>query len=310
MSDDLSTRLVDALAATYGAHAGHRAAHAKGVLCAGTFTATPEAATLSRAPHLTGDTLRAHVRFSNGSGDPANVDAVRDGRGMAVKVYLPDESTTDILAITLPAFFVRTPEDLIEFNAARRPDPETGQLDMDKVGAFLGEHPETVPAVMAAISAPCPASYARLRYNALHAFGFVDADDTLRWGRYTFEPETGEASVPEEETGSLDPEFLAAELAARLESGPAVFFLDVTLAAEGDPLDDPTAEWPAERPRIRVGRLEITELVFDRERGGDVLVFDPTRVPDGIILSDDAILHARPGAYAVSVARRTARSGG
>jgi catalase len=35
-------------------------------------------------------------------------------------------------------------------------------------------------------------------------------------------------------------------------------------------------------------------------------VFDPTRVTEGILLTDDPILHARTGAYSVSVARRTA----
>jgi catalase len=79
----------------------------------------------------------------------------------------------------------------------------------------------------------------------------------------------------------------------------------VQLAGDGDPIDDPTAEWPAGREVVRVGRLEITALAFDREQHGDILVFDPTRVPDGISLTDDKILLARPGAYSVSVARRT-----
>ena len=135
MADDISERLVDGLNATYGVHPGHRAAHAKGVLCAARFTATRDAASLSRAPHLAGATLRAHVRFSNGSGDPTAPDAARDGRGMAVKVYLPDGTTTDVVALSLPAFFARTPEDLMAFNAARRPDPSTGQPDLAKVGA-------------------------------------------------------------------------------------------------------------------------------------------------------------------------------
>ena len=43
----------------------------------------------------------------------------------------------------------------------------------------------------------------------------------------------------------------------------------------------------------------------ERERDGDVLVFDPTRVVDGIELSDDAILRFRGPAYSVSVERRT-----
>jgi catalase len=46
-------------------------------------------------------------------------------------------------------------------------------------------------------------------------------------------------------------------------------------------------------------------LETERERGGDILVFDPTRVADGIALSDDPILHFRPRAYSASVTRRT-----
>ena len=117
--------------------------------------------------HFDGHPVRAHVRFSNGGGDPTVPDATRDARGIAVKLYLPDGTTTDVIGITLPVFFTRTPEDLIEFNIARRPDPETGALDLAKVGAFLEQHPETVPAVTAAMTLPIPASYALLSYNAL-----------------------------------------------------------------------------------------------------------------------------------------------
>src|SRR5436309_11082169 len=106
------------------------------------FTPTDSAAALSGAPHFAGPPIRAHVRFSNGAGDPTVSDGTRDARGMAVKFYLPDGKTTDIVAITLPVFFTRTPDDLVAFNAARRPDPASGQPDMEKVGAFLAEHPE------------------------------------------------------------------------------------------------------------------------------------------------------------------------
>jgi catalase len=303
MGDDLSERLVDAVNLTYGVHEGHRAVHAKGVLCAATFTPTNEAATLSRAPHFTSGALRAHVRFSNGSGDPTMPDSTRDARGMAVKIYLPEGSTTDIVAISLPAFFARTPEDLIAFNQARRPDPATGQPDLEKVGAYLAEHPEAMPAVTAALSHPIPASYASLTYHGLHAFGFVNG--AVRYGRYHLVPAEGEAALTDEEVEACSPDYLGEELAERFARGPAPFHIDVQLAGAGDSLDDPTVEWPAGRETIRVGVLEVTALAFDRERDGDILVFDPTRVPDGIKLSDDQILHARPGAYSVSVTRRT-----
>ena len=79
----------------------------------------------------------------------------------------------------------------------------------------------------------------------------------------------------------------------------------VTLAEAEDPLDDPTAAWPEDREQVVVGRLELTGPEQEREQGGDVLVFDPTRVVDGIELSEDPILRFRRRAYAVSVERRS-----
>ncbi len=305
MTDDaLSERLVNSINASYGVHAGHRAAHAKGVLCAASFVASPDAARLSRAAHLAGDEIRAHVRFSNGSGDPTAPDGARDGRGMAVKLYLPDGSTTDVVAISLPAFFARTPDDLLAFNEARRVDPETGEPDIDKVGAYLGEHPEAITAVGAAISHPIPVSYATVTYNSLHAFGLVCADGTARYGRYRFVPDAGEENLSDEEATDRPSDFLRDELAERLDRGPAVFHLRVQLADGDDSIDDPTEVWPDGREVVDLGRLEVTGLASDRERDGDVLVFDPTRVPDGIVLPDDPILHARSGAYRESVTRR------
>jgi catalase len=298
-------QLVDAINAVSGTHAGHRAAHAKGVLCAATFTPTEAAAALTRAAHFAGGPVRAHVRFSNGAGDPAAHDAERDGRGMAVKLYLPDGSTTDIVAITLPVFFVRTPEDFLAFTLARVPDPETGQPDLQKVGAFLSEHPETVPAVQFALTMKPPTSYARCAYHALHAYGFEDAEGRVRWVRYHWEPEAGEATLTEEEARQREPDFLSRELAERLERGPVAFVLRLQLAGEDDPIDDPTAAWAEDRETVEAGRLEVGALAFDRERDGDVLVFDPTRVTDGIALSPDPILAVRSHAYSVSVERRS-----
>ena len=226
---ELSERLVDGLHATYGAHPRSRAAHAKGVLCSGTFTPTPAASTLTTAVHLAGQQVRAHVRFSNGSGNPSAPDNSRDARGMAVKFYLPEAGTTDIVAITLPVFFVRTPADLLAFNEARRPDPGTGQPDLAKVGTFLGEHPEAVAAVTAAMTHPIPASYVTLTYHALHAFGFVAADGAVRFGRYHWIPEAGEQALDDDEAAAQRPDYLREELSGRLAKAPAAFQLDLQL---------------------------------------------------------------------------------
>ena len=304
-TDDLSEQLVASLTAAYGLHPGHRAAHAKGVLCAATFEPAPDAARLSRAAHFTSP-VRAHVRFSNGSGDPTAPDAARDARGIGVKFYLPDGTTTDVVGLSLPAFFARNPEDLLAFNDARRPEPSTGRPDLAKVGAYLGAHPEAMTAVSAAMNHPIPASYVALAYHSLHAYGFEAAPGAVRYGRYHFVPEIQEASLREEDLAGRSADYLREELAERLSDGAALLHLRAEMAGDGDPIDDPTATWPEGRAVVDLGRLEITTLAFDRERDGDVLVFDPTRITDGIRLTDDPILLARPGAYSVSIARRTA----
>ncbi len=52
-SPALIQRLLDALDALSGLHAGFRPARAKGALCSGTLTPSPEAVTLTRATHDT-----------------------------------------------------------------------------------------------------------------------------------------------------------------------------------------------------------------------------------------------------------------
>ena len=301
----LPEQIVDAIHDINGRHPGMRAVHAKGALCAGTFTATPEAAALTRAGHMQGEPVRATVRFSNGGGDPGTRDSAKDGRGLAVKLYLEEGSRTDLVSITLPRFFVRNADDFLAFTRARKPDPETGQPDMGKLGAFLEGHPEALPAIQYALSQPAPASYAQLEYFGIHAFRWIAADGSERWIRFTFRPRAGVAGLSEEEAKECSPDYLQEEIRARLEREPVEFELEVTIAQDGDDPDDPTEPWPDERERVVVGTLRIDELDTTREREGDVLVFDPTRVTDGIDLSADPILRIRPEAYAVSVERRS-----
>jgi catalase len=301
--NELAEHAVNAINDVSGRFDGHRAAHAKGTLCAGEFTPSPGAAELSSAAHLQGDPVRVSVRFSNGSGNPGASDAERtDGRGMAIKFYLPDGSTTDIVSITIPVFFVRTVEDFVEFTRSRKPDPETGQPDLEKIGAFMGEHPETAAALQLILPTFVPPrSYATCAFNSLHAFRLVPGD---RWIRYRIEPEAGVETLSDDEIEAAGPNYLQEEIRDRLAREPVGFRVLARLAEDGDPLDDPTAPWPEERETVELGRIELTGLDTSREQGDDVLVFDPTRVTGGIELSDDPILNFRADAYAVSVLRR------
>ena len=293
---------VDAINERFGSHDGDRALHARGVLCTGTFAATPQAAALSRAAHLRGEPVPVTVRFSNGSGDPGEPDSVPDVRGMATKFYLPDGSRTDIVAQTAPRFPVRTPDAFIAFVRAMAPGP--GQLV--RLPLFLARHPEAVAALPANVAAiKPPVSYATSRYYAIHSFRWLDEGGGARWVRYRWMPEAGVASLSRKEAKSRGREYLQEELRERLSRASVRFVLEVQIARDGDPVHDPTSPWRDDRETVEAGTLELTGLDTEREKDGDVLVFDPVRVVDGIELSDDPILRFRPDAYAESVQRRS-----
>jgi catalase len=298
--DRFAEEVVDAINDISGRHEGHRAAHAKGTLLHGEFT--PSGSGLTTAAHMGDVAVPVTARFSNGGGDPAIPDYAKEGRGLALKFYLPDGSKTDVVALSLPCFFVRTPEDFLDFTRARKPDPATGQPDFEKVGAWLGEHPEAGPAIQAALSADPPESYATVLYNSIHSFKWTAPDGTERWVRYRFEPEAGERTLSGEEAKALGRDYLQEEILAR---DAAVFRFVVVIAEAEDVVNDPTVAWPEDRETVEVGRLELSGPELEREQGDDILVFDPTRMTNGIDLSDDEILRFRPRAYAASVTRRS-----
>ena len=301
---DLYERLVDAANEVYGSHPHARALHAKGTWSEGTFTAAESAARLSRAAHYRGDPVPALVRFSNGSGDPNSNDAAREVRGMSIKLRPEGAGETDLLATTARAFSNRTPEDFLEVLRLRKPDPETGQPDMERLGAFVGEHPEMQASVQSVLGVGPPASFATLTYYSPHSYKLVDADGNGTWIKFRWRPEAGEGHLEDDEARAKGRDYLREELAERLAAGPIRFDLLFQLAGEGDSIDDPTAVWPEDRELVEAGRLEVTAIVEDPEKRGEVVVFDPTRVIDGVELSDDPVLHARPRAYSVSVDRR------
>jgi catalase len=291
---------IDVTNQLYGRHPGFRALHAKGILCQGTFTPTPEAEQLTRAPHMqAGQSFPATIRYSNGPGKPDSADYAPDPHGLAVKLYLPGDSRTDIVTQTVPRFPVRTPEAFVDLLRAQL-------APIWRMPLFLIRHPETIRALPdTRRGLRPPKSFATCTFYGLHAFRFVDGQGQSRYVRYTFVPEAGDERISPAEAKRLGRDYLHEEIQERLKTGPVRYTLELQIAQAGDPVDDPSAVWPQDRVRVSAATLEVTGLETEREKGGDVLVFDPTRVTDGIELSDDPVLHFRSQAYRESVARRT-----
>lgn len=286
---------LDRINGVFGRHDGSRTLHAKGAFYAGTFTATPWATARCRAGHLQGDPVPVRVRWSNGGGNPHHSDKATDVRGMAVSFRLPDGTATDLLGQTAPRFPVRTPEafvDLVE--AAGTPW---------KLPLFLARHPDAIPATLANARAKAivpPYSYAEVAYYPIHAYRWLAADGSDSWVRYRLSPQDGRGGRPEGDFKGRDR--LREEIVARLAAHPVRYTLEVQQAGAGEDPHDPMSVWAG--GWSDAGTVEVTGPDPEREQGGEVVVFDPTRVVDGIELSDDPILRFRPAAYSASVSRR------
>ena len=292
---------IDAIRGTGGAQPGYRALHAKGTLYRGTFSATSQARRLSRAKHLDGSTVPALFRFSNGSGNPTQRDGLPQVRGMAVKFTLPDGSTTDVSTQTARLFTSSTPDGFVDLLRALRP----GLTAPGRIASYIATHPRLLGALPVLLAAnKIPASYATIEYHGLHAFRWVDAAGDERFVRYHLCPAAGEKflSLPAAATRSRD--FLTDELNTRLANGPVRFYFHVQIAGPNDSSVDPSAPWHS-TDMITVGTLDVTGLDNERERGDDIVVFDPMRVTDGIEPSDDPVLRFRTNAYSASVKLRT-----
>jgi catalase len=272
------------------------------MLLRGTFTATPEAAALTRAAHMQGEPVPALARVSNGAGNPDAPDYQPDVRGLAVKFELPDGSKTDIVCQTLPRFPFRTPEGFVEFLRAQKREPAMVvrfPLYLARNAGVIGALRVNLPALRP------PESYATLPYYGIHAFRLLDALGGSRYARYTWLPAAREARLSPREAKSRGREYLQQEIRERIGNGPVRFLLELQIAGDGDEVNDPSSVWPADRPRVNAATLELTELAEDPEDDGSILVFDPGRVTDGIELSDDPVLRFRPSAYSESVSRRS-----
>src|SRR5712671_5346816 len=138
----LAEQLLAALDALSGLHPGYRPAHAKGLMCSGTFAPSPEAGKLTCAPHASRKSTPVTVRYSDSTGVPTipDNDPQRSGpRGIAVRFHLADHVHTDIVAHSTNGFPVHTGEEFLEFLRAAA---AFGAGKPEAMGAFLASRPD------------------------------------------------------------------------------------------------------------------------------------------------------------------------
>ncbi|GLQ51291.1 catalase family peroxidase [Dyella flava] len=293
-------RMVNQLQADNGVFPGYRRNHAKGVCVTGYFDSNGQAQAYSVAQVFAPGRTPVVGRFAVPSGNPYAPDSSVPIRSMAIRFSEANGQQWRTGMNAMPVFPVTTPQAFYELLQAQHPDPTTGKPDPAKLGAFFGAHPEAGPFLAWVKTAKPSASYATESYWSLNAFVLVDAQGNKHAVRWRMVSENGE-STP----GGSDPNYLDADLAQRLAQGPQRWHLVITLANPGDPTNDATKAWPADRRDVDAGTLVLTASEPQANGPCRDINYDPLVLPDGIEASDDPLLPARSAAYATSYLRRT-----
>jgi catalase len=295
-------RLVEAFSPSGGPALGYRRNHAKGICFTGVFEANGAGTNLSKAQVFAASRYPVIGRFNLGGTDPHMADATGRVRGLGMLITTPDGRQWRSAMIDVPFFPVSTPQAFYQLLTL------SNYKDPKRTAAFAAAHPEFGVFGNWAKQAPSTASFSQERYNSIDSFVFVDASGQRRMVRWAYLPAEPAVPVAVEELAKLGSDFLETDLVQQVSAGPLRFPLVVTLAAPGDPTNDPSQAWPPDRMTVPVGALIVEAVQAERDGPCRDVVFDPTVLPEGIEVSDDPFPAARSAGYARSFDERTRES--
>jgi catalase len=296
-------RIVNTLEEVNGRHPGFRRNHAKGVCVSGYFNSNGRGTELSKASVFQPGRMPVIARFSLSGGQPEAADAPDTVRGLAILFTLPDGEEWRTAMINLPVAPFRTAEGFTDLVLASAPDPATGKPDPARMQGFFARYPESAKAMELIGSQPLSSGFENSRFNSLSAFRFINAAGSVAWVRWSVAPVQPEPVATTRLDGT-NKNWLFDALIASIHSQPLAWHLIVTVAQAGDPTDDATIPWPADRRQIDVGTLTIDRVESEDTSPARDINFDPLVLPNGIAASDDPLLSARSAVYSQSFTRR------
>ena len=295
--------IVNALFAVAGNHNGVRASGAKGVCVKGTFTPSPEASSLSKAPHFT-KTIPMTARFSMGGGNPNISDKTKPTtRGFAMEFEDPSGPMV-FYFVSAPVFSTKTPRQLLDFVTVRLPAAD-GKPDPEKIQAFARANPETTRQAAWLNARPVPASFGGVDYWGVHAYTLTSAKGDATIVKLKAVAGAGQLVLSDEDLRAKPDNFYADELKERLGKGSVTFDFIAIVGEPGDPTNDATALWPEEnRKTVKLGAIAITALEANTVCDGKTT--DPVvNLPEGVAgPANDPLFEIRSPAYAISRSRR------
>ncbi len=230
---------------------------------------------------------------------PFQIDRPATVRSMALRFLPPNGEEWRTGMNNIPVFPVNSARAFTEQLLASAPDPATGKPDPAKMRAFLAAHPEVARALAVLAKRQVSSGFADATFNSLNAFRFVNAAGVsvpVRWSTVPVQPFTPAGPAVETDKNALFDDLLH-----QVAQHPLQWHLMVTIGAPGDPTNDATQPWPADRQQIDAGTVTIDHAESEDSGPCTWTNYDPTVLPSGIEASDDPLLSARSAAYARSL---------
>jgi len=304
-TDVTPNQVVSAIEGAFGVTPGQRRNHIKGTCAAGEFVGIHRAAApYTRSTLFSGNPVPVIARFSLAGGNPKAPDTARSPRGMALEFTLPNNEIQHMTMLNTPVFGAAQPRTFYDQMVAMKPDPATGKPDPEKMKEFKATHPDSLAQADFLAKNNPPVSFANSDFYGIHTFKFVNRANKTTLVRWRFVPHDGVKRLTDAEMKSMPHDFLEQALIDRTKKGPVRWDMVVSIGKPGDPVDNPTLAWPADRKEVKVGTLTIDSATPQHGAACENINYDPLLMSDGIEPTNDPILLFRSPAYAISFGKR------
>ncbi|MBR0596741.1 catalase [Sinanaerobacter chloroacetimidivorans] len=296
-------RLIEKLTRFNRERIPERVIHAKGAGAHGFFRVYMPMSDYTSAAFLQNPDKKVpvFVRFSTMTGSRGSADTARDPRGFAVKFYT-SEGNYDLVASSLPVFFVRDAMKLPELIHSLKPAPDTNLIQAERFWKFVSENPETTHMITWLFSdRGTVKSYRHIEGNSVNTYVWVNKKGKRHFIRYHWKPLLGLKDINRQESEFLagfDPDVATRDLYDSMERGETTDFeLSVQLIPYEDQYQydfdilDATKIWPESQiPLTKVGKMTINKRPENFFEEVEQAAFSPANIVPGIEFSFDRLL--------------------
>ena len=203
---------------------------------------------------------------------------------MAIRFHLAEHVHTDIIGHSVDGFPVRTVEEFLELLRAIY-GSAPGVASPAPIETFLAAHPAAAEFIQA--PKPLATSFAKESFYAVNAYRFINQAGVSRYGRYRIRPDGPNQYLDATAAAQQTANYLFDEIRQKLAKGAVKMRIAVQIAAQEDVVNDSTVHWPAERPEIDFGTIELSSVLPDNDAEQRHIIFDPIPRVDGIEPSED-----------------------